>query len=202
MSSLAFAATETEQLGPYTVSFDMNTPMQYQVVVQQPIETPIYTAYSLRINSSDTTSAGIGITEYRNKTDATLSVAKQLMIMQMALTGFNLTAAPEDMTIDGRDGFLMIGAPFSGMENAPQISEIFRAGYWLDSVDCECGPVSAGTTNVGIYSTYPEDVTRNLLSTLSVTAGQAPVQTQAGQMAQPMQSQEMPPADMTQQPPQ
>ncbi len=202
MSSLAFAATETEQLGPYTVSFDMNTPMQYQIQNQTPIETPIYTAYSLRIFTDNTTSAGIGITEYRNKTDATLDVAKQLMIMQMALTGLNLTAAPEDMTIDDRDGFLIIGEPFSGAENAPQIAEIFRAGYWLDSMVCECGPVSVGTTNVGIFSTYPEDVTRNLLNTLRVAPGQAPVQTQAGQMAQPQMTQDMPPADMSQQPPQ
>lgn len=200
MSSLAFAATETQQLGPYTVSFDMNTPMQYQVQVQEPIETPFSTIYSLRISTDNTTGAGIGITEYRNKTDATLDVAKQLIVMDMALRGINVTTAPEDMTIDGRDGFLIAGEPISGMTNAPQITRLFRAGYWLNSVQCECGPVSVGTVNVGISSSYPEDVTRNLLNTLRVTSGQAPVQTQAGPMAQPMMPQEMPPADMSQQP--
>lgn len=206
MSSLAFAATETQQLGPYTVSFDMNTPMQYQVQVQEPIETPFSTIYSLRISTDNTTGAGIGITEYRNKTDATLDVAKQLIVMDMALRGINVTTAPEDMTIDGRDGFLIAGEPISGMTNAPQVTRLFRAGYWLNSVQCECGPVSVGTVNVGISSSYPEDVTRNLLNTLSVTSGQAPIQTQAGPMAQPMAQpmmpQEMPPADMSQQPPQ
>lgn len=202
MSSLAFAAAETEQLGPYTVSFEMNTPMQYQIQVQEPIETPFSTIYSLRIATDNTTGAGIGITEYRNMTDATLDVAKQLIVMDMALRGINVTAAPEDMTIDGREGFLISGEPASQAQNAPQIARLFRAGYWLDSMQCECGPVSVGTTNVGISSSYPEDVTRNLVNTLRITPGQMPVQTQAGQMAQPMMTQEMPPVDMNQQPPQ
>ncbi len=205
LSSLAFAATETEQLGPYTVSFDMNTPMQYQVQVQEPIETPYLTIYSLRISTDDTTGAGIGITEYKNKTDATLDVAKQIMAMDMALRGINVTTAAEDMTIDGHDGFLIIGEPASDTTNVPQTARLFRASYWLDSVECECGPVSVGNVNVGISSSYPEDVTRNLVNTLMVAAGQAPVQTMAGQqqMTQQMtQTQGMPPADMSQMPPQ
>jgi hypothetical protein len=205
LSSLALAASETEQLGPYTVTFDMNTPMQYQVQVQEPIETPYSTIYSLRISTDNTTGAGIGITEYKDKTDATLSVAKQLIVMDMALRGINVTAAPEDLTIDGRNGFLIAGEPVSEAANAPQQpAKLFRAGYWLDSVDCECGPVSVGNVNVGISSSYPEDVTRNLVNTLRVTAGQAPVQAMAGQqqMAQQQMTQGMPPAGSYQQPPQ
>ncbi len=206
LSSLALAASETEQLGPYTVTFDMNTPMQYQVQVQEPIETPFSTIYSLRISTDDTTGAGIGITEYKNKTDATLSVAKQLIVMDMALRGINVTTAPEDLTIGGRDGFLIAGEPVSETTSAQQVAKIFRAGYWLDSVGCECGPVSVGNVNVGISSSYPEDVTRNLVNTLTVSAGQAPVQAMAGQqqMTQPQmtQGQGMPPADASQMPPQ
>lgn len=209
LSSLALAASETEQLGPYTVTFDMNTPMQYQVQVQEPIETPFSTIYSLRISTDDTTGAGIGITEYKNKTDATLSVAKQLIVMDMALRGINVTTAPEDLTIDGRNGFLIAGEPVSEATNAQQPSKLFRAGYWLDSVDCECGPVSVGNVNVGISSSYPEDVTRNLVNSLTVTAGQAPVQAMAGQqqmaqqqMTQGQMAQGMPPAGSYQQSPQ
>jgi hypothetical protein len=201
LSSLALAASETEQLGPYTVTFDMNTPMQYQVEAQEPIETPFSTIYSLRISTDDTTGAGIGITEYKNKTDATLSVAKQLIVMDMALRGINVTTAPEDLTIDGRDGFLIAGEPVSETTEAPQAAKLFRAGYWLDSMECECGPVSVGNVNVGISSSYPEDVTRNLVNTLMVAAGQAPVQAMAGQQ-QMTQGQGMPPADASQMPPQ
>ena len=201
LSSLAFAASETQQLGPYTVTFDMNTPMQYQVQAQEPIETPFSTIYSLRISTDDTTGAGIGITEYKNKTDATLSVAKQLIVMDMALRGINVTTAPEDLTIDGRDGFLIAGEPVSETTEAPQAAKLFRAGYWLDSVECECGPVSVGNVNVGLSSSYPEDVTRNLVNTLMVAAGQAPVQAIAGQQ-QMTQGQGMPPVDASQMPPQ
>jgi hypothetical protein len=96
LSSLALAATENQQLGPYMVSFDMNTPMQYQVQVQEPIETPYSTIYSMRIATDDTTGASIGITEYKNKTDATLDVAKQLTAMGMALRGLNVTRSRPD----------------------------------------------------------------------------------------------------------
>ncbi|HSD58647.1 MAG TPA: hypothetical protein VLB04_10725 [Methanotrichaceae archaeon] len=203
LSSLALAASETEQLGPYTVTFDMNTPMQYQVQAQEPIETPYSTIYSLRISTDDTTGAGIGITEYKDKTDSTLSVAKQLTFLQMALRGFNVTAAPEDLTIDGRNGFLIAGEPVSEATNAQQPATLFNAGYWLDSMDCECGPVSVGSVNVGISSTYPEDVTRNLVNTLMVASGQAPVQAMAGQQQMTQQTaQVMPTADASQMPPQ
>lgn len=208
LSSLAFAAPETEQLGPYTVSFDMNTPMQYQVQVQEPVETPYSTIYSLRIATDNTNGASIGITEYKNKTDATLDVAKQLTAMGLALRGLNITSI-NDQTIDGREGFQITGEASAQATNAPQGAILYLANYWLDSVDCECGPVSVGTVNVGVSSSYPEDVTQNLINTLTVTAGQAPVQTQAGQMAvqpgqmtQPQMNQDMPPVDMSQQPPQ
>jgi hypothetical protein len=208
LSSLALAATENQQLGPYMVSFDMNTPMQYQVQVQEPIETPYSTIYSMRIATDDTTGASIGITEYKNKTDATLDVAKQLTAMGMALRGLNVTSV-NDQTIDGREGFLIAGEAAAEATNVPQGATLYLAGYWLDSVDCECGPVSVGTVNVGISSSYPEDVTQNLVNTIMISAGQAPVQTQAGQMAvqpgqmaQPQMNQDMPPADMSQPSPQ
>ena len=214
LSSAAFAATETQQLGPYTVSFDMNTPMQYQIQAQEPIETPYSTIYSLRITTDDATGASIGITEYKNLTDATLDVAKQLTAMGMALRGLNVTSV-EDQTIDGKEGFLISGVPAADAENAPQGATLYLAGYWLDSINCECGPVSVGTVNVGISSSYPEDVTQNLVNSFTATAGQMPMQSQAqagqatalpGQMASPQmnqgQSQDMPPADMSQMSPQ
>jgi hypothetical protein len=49
----------------------------------------------------------------------------------------------------------------------------YEAVYWLDSVQCDCGPVSVGTTRVGITSTYPEDVTMNLINSLRIVKGEA-----------------------------
>jgi hypothetical protein len=51
----------------------------------------------------------------------------------------------------------------------------YQAQYWLDSKDCECGPVSVGTVLVEIASTYPQNVTEGLLSSIHVAAGQEPL---------------------------
>ncbi len=199
LSSAALAVTETQQLGPYTVSFDMNTPMQYQVQVQEPIATPYSTIYSLRIQTDDTTGASIGITEYNNLTDSTLDVAKQLTAMGMTLRGLNVTSV-NDQVIDGREGFVIAGEASAQATNAPQGAVLYLAGYWLDSVNCECGPVSVGTVNVGISSSYPEDVTQNMLNTITVSTGQAAAQMgQTIQMQSPQMTQEMPPTETYQQ---
>ena len=91
--------------------------------------------------------------------------------------GLNATDV-EEMTIDGREGFLVTSEPFQAIAEAPDT--VYRAMYWLDSQDCECGPVSVGTTSVIITSTFPEDVTDSLLSSLQVVKGEA-----AGQAATP-----------------
>jgi hypothetical protein len=198
MSSLAFAATETGQLGPYTVSFDMNTNMPYQIQTPAPQETPYFTIYPLLVATDNTSIATIRITEFKNPIDSTQQMYESLAICSMRAGGLNATM-PENVTIDGKSGFLIPAVPFEGA-NLPA-TMYYEAQYWLDSKDCECGPVSVGTKQVIVTSSYPEDVTRNLLNTLTVTEGQPQALSQAGQMAQPQMPVDMPPADMSQQPP-
>jgi len=50
---------------------------------------------------------------------------------------------------------------------------LYNALFWLDSQGCECGPVSVGTTSVEVTSSYPEEVTESLLSSLHVAEGEA-----------------------------
>jgi hypothetical protein len=178
LSSLALAAPETHQLGPFTVSFDMNTGLQHQAQIREPIETPFYKTYSISITTDNDTGAGIGITEYKNLTDATLSMGKQIIYMDMALRGLNVTN-PEDKTIDGKKGFVIVGT-------TPTNIEVYRGVYWLDSRDCGCGDLAAGNTNIVISSTYPQDVTMNLLNSLKVE--------KTGQAAQNSSSSDMPPS--------
>ncbi len=188
LSSLALAAPESRQLGPYTVSFDMNTNMQYQIQMSDPLDTPFATIYSMRIITDNNTGAGISISENKDLTDSTMATIKQLVAMDMALRGVNATDI-SDQTIDGQKGFVVTGTPFAAQGNMP--SQIYRATYWLDSTDCPCGPVSVGKTSVGISSTYPQDVTQNLLGSIHVAMGQAAAQG----------GQQMPQAGMPQQPP-
>lgn len=193
LSSLALAAPESRQLGPYMVSFDMNTNMQYQIQMNDPISTPATTIYSLSIVTDNNNGAGISIAENKELTDSTISTMKQLAYMGLNLTGFSVDIA--DQTIDGKNGFVATGTPSDALKRALQNnvpSQIYRATYWLDSTDCTaCGPVSVGKTQVSISSSYQQDVTQNLLGSIHVAMGQAAAQG----------GQQMPQAGMPQQPP-
>ncbi len=168
LSTAALAAPDSQQVGPYTVSFDMNA--QYQPQIAEPMETEAANVYSMTLFVDNSTGASIAITEYAQPTDSTLQVLKSLNAMNMMLMGLNTTNVA-DMVIDGKEGFLLTTEPFEDVPDAP--STVFKAVYWLDSQDCECGPVSVGTTSVTISSTYPLDVTNGLLSSLHVEKGTA-----------------------------
>lgn len=169
LSAIAIAVPDSQQLGPYAVSFDMNA--DYQVQNAQPIETETANAYQMRLFADNSTFAVIGITEYAEPTDATIQVHKSLMPMNMIIReGLNATNV-EDMTIDGMEGFLVTGEPFQVTDGAP--STVYRAMYWPDSEKCDCGPVSVGKTSVIITSTFPQDVTESLLSSLQIVEGEA-----------------------------
>jgi hypothetical protein len=169
----AAPTTETHQLGPYTVSFDMNTDMSYQIQTEDPGVYPFATIYPLVIKTDNTTGASISITQYNNLTPSILGVNEEIAALRMALRGINVTA-PEKMAIDNKNGFLLSGIPFTGTGNAPSGFMFYQAQYWLDSKDCECGPVSVGTVLVNIASTYPQNVTESLLSSIHVAESQMP----------------------------
>jgi hypothetical protein len=174
LSSAALAVPDSKQVGPYTVSFDMNA--QYQPQIGEAIETEAANVYNLALFVDNSTGASIAITEYAQPTDATLQVLKSLNALSMMLRGLNTTNM-EDLSIDGKDGFLLTTEPFEDVPDAP--SAVYKALYWLDSQDCECGPVSVGTTSVMITSTYPLDVTKGLLSSLHIEKGMAAIQPEA-----------------------
>lgn len=183
LSSMALAVPDSQQVGPYAVSFDIDA--NYQPQIAQPIEEEMASAYQMRLFVDNSTFAVIGITEYAEPTDSTLVVHKTMMPMNMIIReGLNATDV-EEMTIDGREGFVITSEPFQISAEAP--GTVYRAMYWLDSQDCECGPVSVGTTSVIITSTFPEDVTESLLSSLQVVKGEAAAQaaTLGGQVMPP-----------------
>lgn len=174
LSAVAMAVPDSQQLGPYAVSFDLNA--NYQVQIAQPVEMGTAKAYQMGLFVDNSTYASVSITEYAELTDSTLMVFKSMLPMSMMLQGLNVTNV-EDMTIDGKDGFLVTSEPVEAIAGAP--STVYRAMYWLDSQDCECGPVSVGKTSVVITSTYPLDVTQGLLSSLQIVQGQAATTTAA-----------------------
>ena len=190
--SLAQAAPETRQLGPFNVSFDMNTNINYTIEKPEVKGDSSATPYLLGIKTNNTTWASIGITEYKNLVDSTIQMHKSLTGMSLVLSGINVTAI-DDKVIgkDGKQGYLATGVPIANL-NAPAGTMFYQATYWLDSKDCDCGAVSVGQTRVVITSTYPQDVTMNLMSSILVEKG-----TDAGQKASsmitPTSSSDMPP---------
>ena len=176
LSSGALAALETQQIGPYTVSFNMDTDMSYQIQTQAPVTYPFGTIYPLVIAADNTTGASISITQYNNVTTSTLEVNGEIAALRMALRGINVTA-PVEMVIDNTSGFLISGIPFADIGDAPSGITLHQAQYWLDGKDCECGPVSVGKVLVNIASTYTQDVTRGLLSSIHVAVSQMPPST-------------------------
>lgn len=172
LSTLGLAAHETAQLGPYNASFDINANIKGPVQVANPVNNPTLTAYGMVVTTDNSTGAQITVTEFKNLTDSTPAMYKQLMIRDLALIGLNTTNI-KDTSIDGKDGFVIYAMPISGNNAFPAGKTLFTAMYWLDSKNCECGPVSVGTTRVDITSTYPQDITQGLLNSLHIAKGQA-----------------------------
>ncbi|MDD1733797.1 MAG: hypothetical protein LUQ10_03200, partial [Methanothrix sp.] len=87
ISAVAMAEPDSQQVGPYTVSFDMNA--DYQVQIGEPMETDVANVYGMTLFSDNSTLATIGIGDYAEPTDSTLQVLKQLNGMSMMLQGLN-----------------------------------------------------------------------------------------------------------------
>lgn len=166
-SSAASAAPETKIVGPYKVSFDLNTTLNYTVKLEQPIETPANSIYQILLNTYNYTLAKVQVEEYKNLSDSSLDVGKTIFELSIANQGFNKNISAQNIIIDGKKGFVVTGM-------SPKNLRLWQAYYWLDSTDCECGPVSVGKTEIGIISLYPLNVTRNLINSLHVENAKQP----------------------------
>lgn len=172
LSFSASAATENATTGPYAVSFDLNSSSKYSIQSGMPVKEEIRTAYPLLISFNNSTEVQITIFEYNDLVDSTHDLWQTINSQGLARLGLkNITLAAE-MVIDGMPAYGL-----SGKDDANKT--LYSAYYWLDSNDCECGPVSVGKTNVIITSTLPLDITGNLLDSMHVSkamaASQGPV---------------------------
>ena len=172
LSFSASAATENATTGPYVVSFDLNSSSKYSIQSGMPVKEDIRTAYPLLISINNSTEVQITIFEYNDLVDSTPDLWQTINSQGLARLGLkNITLAAE-MVIDGM--------PAYGLSGKDDVNKtLYSAYYWLDSNDCECGPVSVGKTNIVITSTLPLDVTGDLLDTMHVSkamaASQGPV---------------------------
>jgi len=167
LTSAASAIAEKASAGPFKVSFDLNTSLNYSVKLEPVVSVPAYSVYKLLILTNNNSGAEIGIAEYSNLTDSSLLMSRNYEALRMAgFSGYNRNVSSIDLMIDHKEGFAVIGVNNLGQR-------LIYAFYWLDSKPCECGPVSVGTISVGISSTYPLNVTKSLINTLHVERNEA-----------------------------
>ncbi|HWQ20739.1 MAG TPA: hypothetical protein VN455_13230 [Methanotrichaceae archaeon] len=179
LASSAQAVPERITTGPYTVSFDMNTTMNYTVEILPAREmgNETYAIYQIVASTDNSSWATIVIDDYRDLQDS--NIKDELRYRNLLIGKENGTFAGE-RKIDGKKGV------FNNItrSNGDQFSDAF---YWLDSNKCECGPVYVGRVSVEVLSTYPRDTVENLLRTINVTSSEVPaaIQPQAQAATEP-----------------
>jgi hypothetical protein len=156
----ASALPENVTTGPYSVSFDMNTTLNYTIESFDPVEEADRTEYQVAINANDSVKAKITIAEYKDLVDSTQSMYVTAKHYYLESKGLNITGVAE-MVIDGMPAVGLVG---KNTEN----TTYYSAYYWLDSIDCECGPVSVGKTVVAITSALPLNTTGQFMDTLHI----------------------------------
>jgi hypothetical protein len=161
IASAASAAPVTKITGPYKISFDLNTTLSNTTILSKPLESPSSFTYKMMIKTNNSSLAQVAIYESKNLSDSTLDTGRLIAEQGMVNMGYFYNISFADIVIDKKKGFV-----FTGL-NARK-ARIFRAYYWTDSQDCQCGPVSVGKTEVELISSYPLNVTKNLLVSLHV----------------------------------
>jgi hypothetical protein len=160
----ASAKTEELSVGPYDVSFDLNTTMEYNV--------------SSQWDEANTTST-IDI-KFTNDTLASIAVINETIWQCADLTPdlryFNLALNYDlalgnlkdgdlsERTIDGKPGISVV-------ETYEKDSRLFNATiakYWLDSKVIENYNISVGMTKVEMIAIFPMNLSENLLNTIQV----------------------------------
>jgi hypothetical protein len=157
----ASASIDVATTGPYNVSFNMNTSLKYIIQPNSSIVESFRTSYPMLIKSNNTAFALIKIIEYNNLTDSTPDLWSTIDLRGLEKIGLkNITYQP-NMSIDNHSAFGFTGLDF-------QERRMYFASYWLDSKPCECGPVFIGKTNIIVESSYPLNMTAELLGSMHV----------------------------------
>jgi hypothetical protein len=162
LTSVSSAKYEALTLGPYKVSFDLNTTQEYNINVAKPIQSGTYggtkyTAYMFDLEDCDLNIPVARITVFSyNDSSMDKSIEKMDSSTKQSLYSLGYhNIKTNNRIIDGQQGILGPG----DRHDAPSL---FFAVYWPDTP-------SIGDTWVSIRSIYPwEPETSSLLKTIHV----------------------------------
>jgi hypothetical protein len=165
--SVSSAKQESLTMGPYKVSFDLNTTQEYSINNTIPVQYgetyggTSYVIYQIIINDSNN-SASILVNYFANQMEKDIDTIKSNI--ESSSYEHNKYDRTYYRTIDGKLGVLGVGENYA--EDSPQ----FYAEYWpMFNV--------SGDTGIRIFSSYPwDDGTLSLLKTIHVEmVGKPPI---------------------------
>ena len=173
LAAPAFAAYESGPVGPYNVSFDMNTTMEYRVVVEAPSSgvTTLgvnFVRYNLTIDSADYY-AWLILTRYEEPMVANIS-ANEYIVYSALLNAGGDKPNLYQRSIDGKPGVLgnfRFERQFLGQGQYQEGDLVVAAIYSPDAKVYEDG-VYRGSTDCRVISTFPREIITYMLYTLHV----------------------------------
>lgn len=149
------------ELGPFRVSFDLNTSIPYTVMVDEPVRSLLkgrsYITYGLGVKGQES-SIWIFVTDYGKILEVPLDNDWKLVsdfLTEQGCSRINIT----ETVIDGT-----VGALGGGVLPSERI--IFCASYAPEGVFVQGKHLV--TTNCRLFSTFPADETVNLLESIHV----------------------------------
>ncbi|MFA6371901.1 MAG: hypothetical protein WCW68_04690 [Methanothrix sp.] len=173
MAAPAFASYESGPVGPYNVSFDMNTTMEYRVIVEAPSSgvTSLgvnFVRYNLTIDSADYL-AWLILTRYDEPMVANITANEYIVYNALIDAGADKPNLYQPL-IDGKPGVLgnfRFERQFLGQGQYQEGDLVVAASYSPDGRAYGDG-VYRGRTDCRVISTFPWEIVRDLLNTLHV----------------------------------
>lgn len=169
----SWAAHEAGMVGPYNVSFDVNTTMQYSVIVEKPSSGVTsdgvnFNRYNLTVQSDDYF-AWIVLTHYEKPMLANITANEYIVLAALQGSGADEPNIYQPL-IDGQPGILgnfRFDRQYLGQGQYKEGDLVVAASYSPDGSVHEDGQYR-GKTNCRVISTFPWEVIRDLLYTLHV----------------------------------
>jgi hypothetical protein len=165
MAAQAMGAHEVVTMGPYQVSFDVNTTGEYRITADDPFSgiTPegvSFVRYNLSIDGEEGF-ALLVLTDYNNSMQSGIKAEQSVLEGPLEATGCQDPKLYQPL-IDGHAGMLVnCKYPSGGIMTV--------ASYSPDAVPLETGEVRS-KLNCRVLSVYPWETTRDMLYTLHVQA--------------------------------
>jgi hypothetical protein len=162
----ASAKYESLIIGPYNISFDLNTTRNYSLSnATKQSETYCgakYDTYTI-ILSNKSNSALITIADFKNKIDKGINNIQSNFEDYLRGLNYYNNIVTYNRTIDNQSGVISVGLNSNG-------DPMFAAQYWAKRNSSSIKkPNASSETNVLIMSNYPwDDGTLNLLKTIHV----------------------------------